>query len=78
LILCALKLCYPEKVWLLRGNHETESLARSFQFEKECRIKFNQELFRKFVELFNWLPLAGVIENQTLGNFFLCSWRNWS
>ena len=36
LMLFTLKLCYPQDVYLLRGNHETRGVTDFFNFREEC------------------------------------------
>tara|TARA_R110002050_G_scaffold17437_7_gene51848 strand:- start:310 stop:807 length:498 start_codon:yes stop_codon:yes gene_type:complete len=36
LYLFALKINYPDRIWMLRGNHESRLLTSHFNFEIEC------------------------------------------
>lgn len=41
-LLLALKVKYPESVFLLRGNHETVELSRQYGFFAECAARYNR------------------------------------
>lgn len=64
LLLLAMKLQYPYCVFLLRGNHESRSVTNTYGFRHECLVKYDQEIFESFMELFLELPLAAII-NET-------------
>eukprot|EP01053_Blabericola_migrator_P001858 Blabericola_migrator_1__1857@NODE_1504_length_4394_cov_16_219321_g987_i0_p3_GENE_NODE_1504_length_4394_cov_16_219321_g987_i0NODE_1504_length_4394_cov_16_219321_g987_i0_p3_ORF_typecomplete_len174_score38_03Metallophos/PF00149_28/2e19Metallophos_2/PF12850_7/3_9e05_NODE_1504_length_4394_cov_16_219321_g987_i09371458 len=36
LTLFAIKLCYPQRIWMLRGNHECRQMTAFFNFRDEC------------------------------------------
>ncbi|OHT06917.1 Serine/threonine-protein phosphatase PP1-2 [Tritrichomonas foetus] len=63
-LLLALKVKYPESIWLLRGNHETKEISRLYGFYTECSSRYNQALWMKFTEVFRYLPLAAVISDR--------------
>ncbi|MGC1123312.1 MAG: metallophosphoesterase [Candidatus Methanofastidiosia archaeon] len=48
--LLALKILYPERVFLLRGNHETPSVNSYYGFSSVCREQFQLQARRMFNE----------------------------
>jgi len=62
--LLALKVRFPENIFLLRGNHECESINRVYGFFAECKSKYSMQLWEAHVSLFASLPLAAVIEDK--------------
>jgi len=66
LLLCA-KLCYPEHIFLLRGNHECRQVAKLYGFYEETVIKYpenSETVFEDFNQIFDTLPLAALIGNK--------------
>jgi protein phosphatase len=69
-LLLALKVEYPRNVHLIRGNHEAADINALFGFRLECLERLGDEdgiwVWKRVNALFNWLPLAALIEGKVL------------
>ena len=63
-LLC-LKLKYQGRITLLRGNHESRQICFSYGFYEEITRKYgNANPWRYFNDLFDYLPIAAIIEGK--------------
>jgi serine/threonine-protein phosphatase 2A catalytic subunit len=71
-LLVAMKLRYRDRVTILRGNHESRQITQVYGFYDECLRKYgNANVWRFFTDLFDFLPLTALIENQVCVSFSL-------
>ena len=60
----ALKIRFPNTIFLLRGNHECRQMTSNFNFRSEILAKLDQEIYTMFMELMDCLPLCAVINGK--------------
>lgn len=64
-LLVCLKLRYPNRVHLIRGNHESRGVTQSYGFYTECARKYgNANVWHYFTDMFDFLTLSVVINDQ--------------
>lgn len=67
-LLVAMKVRYRDRVTILRGNHESRQITQVYGFYDECLRKYgNANVWKCFTDLFDYLPLTALIENQVSG-----------
>jgi serine/threonine-protein phosphatase PP1 catalytic subunit len=64
LLLFALKIKFPNDIFLIRGNHESEEMTELFGFKDECKLKLNVAMWRLFLKVFSFLPLGAVVGDR--------------
>ncbi|KAL3720675.1 hypothetical protein ACJRO7_005486 [Eucalyptus globulus] len=67
LLLLAWKVFMPERVFLLRGNHESKYCTSVYGFEQEVLTKYGdrgKHVYRKCLGCFEGLPLASLIAGR--------------
>jgi serine/threonine-protein phosphatase 4 catalytic subunit len=67
LLLLALKVRYPDRITLIRGNHESRQITQVYGFYEECLRKYGSvNVWRYCTEIFDYLSLSALIEDRIL------------
>ncbi len=62
-LVMALALQFPDRVVMLRGNHESEEVATRYGFYMDISRKYSHSMFEQYLKVFAVLPLAGLSSN---------------
>lgn len=66
MLLIVLKLRYPNRIHLLRGNHESRQITQSYGFYTECLNKYGEgsKVWQYLTDFFDYLVLCCIIDDE--------------
>eukprot|EP00037_Helgoeca_nana_P009443 m.82900 g.82900 ORF g.82900 m.82900 type:complete len:304 (-) comp19587_c0_seq2:8-919(-) len=67
LLLLALKVRYPDRLTLIRGNHESRQITQVYGFYEECFRKYGSAyVWQMCTDVFDYLSLAAIVDNEIM------------
>lgn len=66
-LLMCLKAKYPDRMVLVRGNHESRQITQVYGFYEECQQKYgNASVWKACCQVFDFLVLAAIVDGSVL------------